>query len=166
MPHALSCTVWDSGVTSVPFFKPSCGSSTINGLPRSKNIVLGNVCSQFYFPKDVALVRKPTMPPRIPISSLLDSDCSTEALRDIRPHVTLVAGLLSRPTPLSALPEIEDCLFRVIEYFGLPNLEPSQHLPVLWSHEDSWPCSTNKEMSGWADSFTRNAVPLSVQHNV
>lgn len=106
------------------------------------------------------------MPPRIPISSLLDSDCSAEALRDIRPHVTLVAGLLSRPTPLSAPPEIEDCLFRVIEYFGLPNLEPSQHLPVLRSHEDSRPRSTNKEMNGWAESFTRNAVPLSVQHNV
>jgi hypothetical protein len=105
------------------------------------------------------------MPPRIPISSLLDSNCSAEALRDIRPHVTLVAGLLSRPT-LSAPPEIKDCLSRVIEYFELHNLEPSQHLPVLLSHEDSQACSTNNDMSSWAGSFTRNTVPLSVQHNV
>jgi len=108
-------------------------------------------------------VRGLTMPPHIPISSLLDSDCSASALRDIQPHVTLVAGLLSRPTPLSVLPEIEDCLSHVIEYFRLLNLEPSQHPPVLQSHE---PRLTNNDMSSWAESFTRNTVPLAIQHNV
>ena len=91
------------------------------------------------------------MPPRIPISSLLDSNCSAEALRGVQPHVILVAGLLSCPTPLSAPPEIEDCLSRVIKYFGLLNLETSQHLPVLQSHEDSRPRSANNDMSSWTE---------------
>ena len=116
--------------------------------------------------KDLLVIGELTMPPQIPISSLLDSDCSAEALRDIQPHLTLVVGLLSRSTPLSAPSEIKDCLSRVIEYFGLPNIEPSQHLPVLLSHEDSLPRSTNNDMRSWAGSFTRNAVPFSVLHNV
>ena len=100
--------------------------------PPSMAFYAGNplywgICAlNFIFTKDLVLVRGLTMPPQIPISSLLDSDCSAEALRDIQPHVTLVTGLLSCPAPLSVPPEIEDCLSCVIEYFGLLNLEPSQ----------------------------------------
>jgi hypothetical protein len=60
----------------------------------------------------------------VPISSLLASDSSAEALRDVRSHVALIAGLHSHPTPLSAPPNMEKCLSHVIGYYsGLINLE-------------------------------------------
>lgn len=70
------------------------------------------------------------MPPRIPISSLLNSDCepdSGEALRDVHPHVVLVSGLLSCTNPLSMPPEIEHCLSRVVGYLGLKSREISNN---------------------------------------
>jgi len=106
------------------------------------------------------------MPPQIPISSILNSDSSVEALRDVRPHVTLVAGLLSRPTPIPAPPEIEHCLSRVIEYFGLLSLEPPRHLPGFRSYENSRQLATNSNISNRGESFTCDDVPLSIQHNV
>jgi hypothetical protein len=99
---------------------------------------------------------------------MLNSDSSTEALRDVRPHVTLVAGLLSHPTPLPAPPEIERCLSRVIEYFRLLSLEPPRRLPGFRSQEGSQQLATNSNISyRWqGESFTCDAVPSSIQHNV
>jgi len=61
--------------------------------------------------------------PHVPISSLLVSGCGVEALRDVRHHVTLISGVLSHPTPLSAPPDIKKRLSHVIGYSGLLNLE-------------------------------------------
>jgi hypothetical protein len=46
------------------------------------------------------------MAPHVPISSLLVLDSNTETLRNVRPHVALVAGLLSHPILLLAPPGI------------------------------------------------------------
>lgn len=104
------------------------------------------------------------MLPWPPIPSLLrvDSD-SSEALRDVRPHVALVSGLLSRPTPLSAPSEIEHCLSHVIEYFGLE----SQYVQTFPSHEDLQQfTNSNLNMSNRGAPFTCDPVPSSIHHNV
>ena len=90
------------------------------------------------------------MPPRIPISSLLNSDGepdSGEALRDVQPHVALVSDLLSCPNPLSMPPEIQHCLSRVVGYLGLKSQEFSIN-------------------SNRGAPFTCDPVPSSVQHDV
>lgn len=94
---------------------------------------------------EVLLVRKLSMPPRIPISSLLNEPDSSEVLRDVQSHVALVSGLLSRPNPLSMPPEIEHCLSRVVGYLGLKSQEISINRGV---------------------PFTCDPVPSSIKHNV
>ena len=109
------------------------------------------------------------MPPQIPISSLLNSELdepdSSEALRNIQPHVTLVSDLLSRPTPLSMPPEIEHCLSRVVGYFGLKSQEFSTTGNSSISNRDQLggaPFTCNPLPS----SIQCDPLPSSIQHNV